>query len=189
MTKTARDRVFLSYAHEDLDTVRRIYAGLKERQLNVWFDKEDLKPGAWMPQIEKAIPRSRYFVICISNAALRKTGDDEPGFIDKELNAAYKIADRQTGTKFTVVAVRLEDCDRGDHRLSVFQQYELFDNFENSLDKLAIDLGGISLADAAAQDERTDEEKIIEAIWGRASAAFYANNFAKALKLINSILN
>ena len=47
MAKPNRDRVFLSYAHEDLDTVRRIYSGLKERQLNVWFDKVDFGPGRW----------------------------------------------------------------------------------------------------------------------------------------------
>ena len=49
MPKATRDRIFLSYAHEDLGTVRRICAGLKERQLNVWLDKEDLGPGLWKP--------------------------------------------------------------------------------------------------------------------------------------------
>jgi hypothetical protein len=66
MAITNRDRVFLSYAHEDLDTVRRIHAGLKERQLNVWLDKVDLGPGRWKPAITKAIAQSRFFLICIS---------------------------------------------------------------------------------------------------------------------------
>ena len=54
MAKPTRDRVFLSYANEDLDTVRRIYSGLKQRKLNVWFDKENLGPGRWKPAITKA---------------------------------------------------------------------------------------------------------------------------------------
>ncbi len=188
MAKATRDRVFLSYAHEDLDTVRRIYSELKERQLNVWFDKERLGPGRWKPAITKAIAQSRYFVICISEAALKKTGDEDPGFQDEELNTAYNIAQEQPDKEFTIIPVRLEDCGRGDSRLASFQQYDLFANFENGLDKLAVDLGGISLADTAAQDERTAEEKIIDTIWGSALAAYYANNFAKALTLWNSIL-
>jgi tetratricopeptide (TPR) repeat protein len=188
MAKTARDRVFLSYAREDLSTVRRIYAELKERQLNVWFDKEDLKPGEWMSQIEKAVPRSRFFVICISQAALKKTGDDEPGFIDKELNAAYKIADRQPDTKFTIVPVRLEDCGRGDFRITSFQQYDLFPDIEKGLDKLAVHLGGVSLSDATAHDERTEDKKVIDSLLGKAAPAFYTKDFEKALTIINSVL-
>jgi hypothetical protein len=56
MAITNRDRVFLSYAHEDLDTVRSIYSGLKQRKLNVWFDKVDLGPGRWKPAIKGIIP-------------------------------------------------------------------------------------------------------------------------------------
>jgi tetratricopeptide (TPR) repeat protein len=64
----------------------------------------------------------------------------------------------------------------------------LFENFENGLDKLAVDLGGISLANAAARDERTEAEKIIGSLFGKAVSAYYANNFEAALNLLNSIL-
>jgi hypothetical protein len=85
MNESDRDRVSLSYcAHEDLGIVRRIVAGLKKRKLNVWFDEKQLEPGEWIPQIEKAITRSRYFVICISEAALPNAGDERPVFQDKE---------------------------------------------------------------------------------------------------------
>ncbi len=97
---------------------------------------------------------------------MRKTGDDEPGFIDKELNAAYKIADRQPDTEFTIIPVRLEDYGHGDFRLTSFQQFDLLDDFENGLDKLAVDLGGISLSDATARDERAEDEKLIEGQMG-----------------------
>ncbi len=94
MTESNGDRVFLSYAREDIDKVRDVYEGLKRRGVNVWFDEKDIVLGKrWKPQIEKAISRSRYFVICISEAALRKTGDERPGFQDEELNKAYNIAE------------------------------------------------------------------------------------------------
>ncbi len=187
MPKPGRDRVFLSYAHEDLDTVRRIYTGLKECKINIWFDKVDIGPGRWKPAITKAINRCRFFIICLSQAALKKTGD-EPGFQDDELNTAYNIAQEQPDKEFTIVPVRLEKCGRGDFRLSGFQQYDLFDDFASGLDNLAVALGGTSLADTTAQDERTEEEKIIEAIEGRVLAAFYADDFGKASNLCDSIL-
>ena len=61
-----------------------------------------------------------------AKAALRKTGD-EPGFQDEELNRAYNIAEKQSSQDFYIVPVRLEECGRGDTRLSSSQQYNLFD--------------------------------------------------------------
>jgi hypothetical protein len=37
---------FLSYASQDLDTVRRLYDGLKQREVNIWFDRVDLDKGS-----------------------------------------------------------------------------------------------------------------------------------------------
>ena len=127
MLKTKRDMIFLSYASEDLDWAKKISKELRKRNLKVWFDKKDLKTGKWKPQILKAINRSRYFIICISVAALRKVGD-KPGFQDEELNRAYEIAMAQSDTQFAIVPVRIEDCPRGDTRLTSFQQYDLYKN-------------------------------------------------------------
>ena len=125
MSEAKKDQVFISYAHEDLEVVKNIVIGLKKRKLGVWFDKEHLAPGRWKTQIIKEIARSRYFVILISEAALRKTGE-QPGFQDNELNTAYEIAQAQPDQEFTIVPVRLEDCKRGDFRICSFQQYDLF---------------------------------------------------------------
>ena len=189
--KTAkRYQVFVSYAHEDLGTVRQIVCGLRKRKLNVWFDKEDLGRGRWKQKIVKAISKSRFFVICISEAALLKTGadNDKIGFQDEELNIAYNIALDQPDSVFTIVPVRLEDCGRGDFRISSFQQYDLFDDLEKGLDKLSIDLGGISLSDATAKDDRTEDEKIIKSFLGKAIAANYAGDYNKAIKITDAVL-
>lgn len=187
MPDEKKPQVFLSYASENLDIVRKVYAGLVKRNLNVWFGKEHLGPGKWKPQIERAIRRSRYFIICLSNAAIRKTGD-EPGFQDHELNEAYNIARDQPEQEFTIIPVRLEDCHRGDHRLSSFQQYDLFENFDGILDKLAVNMGGISLSDPTAKDERTDKEKAIAVLLDQAAAEYFAGRFKQSLTLIDSFL-
>ncbi len=115
--------------------------------------------------MEETYPKShrpeQLFIICLSQAAVHKTGD-EPGFVDDELNTAWEIAQAQSDTEFTIIPVRLEDCDRGDHRLSVYQQYDLFRDWEGVLDRLAVQLGGHSLAEKQAIDERTEDEKMIK---------------------------
>jgi tetratricopeptide (TPR) repeat protein len=149
---------------------------------------EDLGPGLWKRKIEKAIPKCRYFVICISQAALKKTGDKTPGFQDDELQQAYEIARVQPEDAFTIVPVRLEDCGFGDHRLSPYQQYDLFKDLETELDRLAVALGGMSLANSAARDSRTKDEKIIEELFGIAETFYYAKDFEKSLSIYGSIL-
>ncbi|MDR4498270.1 MAG: TIR domain-containing protein [Candidatus Scalindua sp.] len=188
MTESNRVRVFLSYAKEDLDKVRIVYEGLEKRELNVWFDDKHLLPGAWKPQIENAIIKSRYFVICISEAALRKTGDERPGFQDEELNRAYNIAEKQPDKDFAIVPVRIEECGRGDFRLSCFHQYDLFEDIEKGLDKLAVHLGGSSLSDITAKDERTEDEKIIEHLMCKDQAAYFAAEYEKSIAILNSVL-
>ena len=64
-----RDLVFLSYAHDDLEMVREIYTGLKERKVNIWFDKEDLPYGQkWKTYILNLIPKCSHFIFCVSNS-------------------------------------------------------------------------------------------------------------------------
>lgn len=137
----------------------------------------------------KKIARSRYFIFCVSNAALKKTGDAKPGFVDKELQRAYEIAMNQSDYVFTIVPVRLEDCERGDTRISTYQQYDLFMDFEKELDRLAVHIGGISLADARAKDERKEDEKLIDSLFGKAEIAYYSGEYNKALSMYDAVIN
>lgn len=146
-------QAFLSYASEDIEEARRLFNGLRSRGVNVWFDKESLRPGPWKTQIERAIARSKYFVFCLSKAALRKIGDS-PGFQDTELSHAYEIARAQDQQSFIILPVRFEDTDRGDHRLAIFQQFDLFEDWEKSVAHLARMIGGKVLAvDAISPDD------------------------------------
>lgn len=182
-----RDQVFLSYAREDLPKVRELYQGLQSRGLKVWFDQVSIGPGRWKEQIVKAIASSRYYVITISNAALRKTGA-EPGFLDQELDAAYQFAKDLPVKDFTIVPVLLEDCDRGDNRLKSFQQYALHEGWEAHLDALALAIGGHPAADLSAKDERSDNEKLIAGLKSRAEAFHYAGDYEGAIQLWDAVL-
>src|ERR1039457_448626 len=112
--KSNLPQVFLSYAKEDIGIVRRLYDDLILRKVNVWWDKENLNPGGWKLQISRAITRSRYFVICLSSNAISKL-NNQLGFQDKELQEAWEIAKIQDENNFTIIPVRIDDCDRGDN--------------------------------------------------------------------------
>lgn len=179
-------QVFLSYAKEDILRVEKLYNDLKLRDVNVWWDNRNLEPGSWKPQITKAIARSRYFLICISHAALRKTGD-RPGFQDQELNIAWEIANKQDERSFTITPIRLDNCDRGDNRLSIWQQYDLFENWDETADKLSVYFGGKSLNKKVESIKLKDDE-LIKSLDGKFLTFWYANEFEKALTTINTIL-
>ncbi len=188
MMKSKQNRIFISYASEDLAKVKKVYQGLIKRKCDVWFDQESLLPGNWKPQILKAISRSRYFLIFLSKAALKKTGDIEPGFQDEELNYAYQIAMNQSDQNFTIIPIRLEDCDRGDFRTSVYQQYNLFEDYEKTLDMLSIHLGGVPNSNIKTEDERTEDDKIVDSLISKSIATYYAKEYENAIKILESVL-
>lgn len=72
MSELKKELAFLCYASDDLELVWKIYYGLKKREVALWFDKKDMKEGKWMPQIKTTIARSKYFIQCLSKAAIKK---------------------------------------------------------------------------------------------------------------------
>jgi hypothetical protein len=184
--ESPRPLVFLSYARKDVETARRLHHDLEQRDVALWFDQTDLGPGKWKAQIFRAIRRSRYFIICLSSAALRQTGD-EPGFQDTELTEAYNIAVDQDEAHFTIVPIRLEDCARGDHRLSQFQQFDLFGDWEGALDRLAVFLGGHARK-AEAPGEHTESHNALQSIEGRMAVFHYAGDAERAKPDVGALL-
>lgn len=114
--------------------------------------------------------------------------DQKSGFQDEELHYANDIALSQPIHAFTIIPIRLDDCSRGDFRLTKFQQYDLFEDIEKGLNRLAVDIGGISLTNSTEKDERTDEEKIIDSLFAKAAAGHYAERFKESVTLYDSIL-
>ena len=131
-----KPQVFLSYAYDDIETVRRLYRDLTSRGVNVWFDKVALKPGQlWRREVWREIAKSQYFLVCLSQAALEKTKEGT-GFVDEEIQFAYEVAASQPNDKFSIIPVRLDDYGRGDNRFRMFQQYDLFEDWDEIVSRL-----------------------------------------------------
>ena len=186
MSKSEKPQVFISYAHDDLEKVEKLYNDLKSRDVNVWMDKVDLQPGPWKRQIEKQIPKCRYFLFCISQASLKKAAEGN-GFVEEELQHAYNIADKQDLKSFTILPVRFEDVGHGDNRLSIHQQYDLFENWEKEIDRLATILEGRVLNESDIEKTLSAEEQLIEGVMNKAYVARVTEKYADAYGLFNAV--
>lgn len=180
-----RSQTFLSYASEDLETVRKLYAELRRRHVRIWFDKEDLAPGEWLPQVKRAISQSKYFLVCLSKSALSKSAN-RPGFQDHELDIAFSIAMAQSPDLFTIIPVRIDDCDRGDHRVSIFQQYDLFKDWEQQVEKLAVYLDGVSSFPNDVANNAS-AKGFMSGLYSRAQALLSASYYDDALRILDAI--
>ncbi|HSG39903.1 MAG TPA: TIR domain-containing protein, partial [Thermoanaerobaculia bacterium] len=182
-------KIFLSYATEDLLDARRVYLGLRARDLEVWFDKEGLEPGRWKDQIEDAIATSRYMVLCLSRVALRKLADSQ-GFQKNELRLAYDFASTQSGRGFSIIPLRLEECGRAeDHRLSMHQQFDFFIDPERTLDRLALVMGGRALGKLDPLEQKHETEKFLSELLNTAKAATYAKDYDLANAIYSVIID
>lgn len=66
-------RIFISYSSEQFDTAKRLDLGLLNSGNDVFFDRDDLPPGAsYDDRIRTAIQNSHLFIFLISKDSLRK---------------------------------------------------------------------------------------------------------------------
>ncbi len=129
-----KSKIFLSYAHEDIEMAKKIYADLKRYDLNIWFDNESLLGGQnWKHEISKAIQGSEYFLAIISSSSV-----DKVGYIQNELKLALEILANHPKSKIYMLPVRIEDCTPVDFELHDLHWINLFpDNeYEKGLEKI-----------------------------------------------------
>jgi len=60
-------KVFISYSRRDIDEVEKIVAQLEAEGIEVWLDREDIKPGQqWRRQIVEGIDTAEAFILNLS---------------------------------------------------------------------------------------------------------------------------
>lgn len=124
--------VFLSYAKEDLRSARRLYEALRQEGINVWFDKESLKPGQqFEPTIKLAIRESQYFLALLSSRSISKVG-----YVNFELYEALEQSKKYPSDVAYLLPVRLDDCTPSHERLLGIQWVDLFDGWKTGVDQL-----------------------------------------------------
>lgn len=109
-----RKRVFISYVHEDTETVDRLASALISNGLDVWLDRTHLLPGMrWKSVIRKAIHSGDYFIACFSLSYVSKTET----FMNEELNIAIDRLRMMHRSRQWFFPVILEECDIPDYEI------------------------------------------------------------------------
>jgi hypothetical protein len=105
-SRMPNDAIFISYASEDIESVRRLKTALDAAGLAVWFDKDHLMAGSdWEDEIERNIQRSILFLPVISNHTQKFLHNV---YFRAEWNFADTIARRSDQSAAFIVPVMLD---------------------------------------------------------------------------------
>jgi len=123
LSEMRQGSIFLSYASEDREAVRRLRQRLEEENLDVWMDEQKINSGSWRRAIKRNIKSSWLFVPVLSQ---RMTVDRSPRVFREEWQIALDHATRFTGAGITFIhPVRIDDFDLDADGVSIFAEQEM----------------------------------------------------------------
>jgi ribosomal protein S18 len=127
--------IFVSHASKDMKIATALCRGLEQRGVGCWISSRDIAPGAnYQDAIDRAIRAARAMVLVFTGNA-----NDSPEIL-KELSlaSAYRVV---------VIPVRAEDVlptGAFKYELSTRQWIDLFDHWDQALEKVAEQVGRIA---------------------------------------------
>jgi hypothetical protein len=115
-------QIFISYAREDKNEVMNIYQRLEAAGFKPWMDEKDIVAGAlWREEIEKALRKCDFFLLCLSPRSANKRG-----FIQREIRFALDLCQEKLQDDIYIIPMRLEDCEAPES-VSDFQWLDWFE--------------------------------------------------------------
>jgi len=97
---SAKPTVFISHRGEDIDTVERLAAQLRQAGFEVWLDKWNISVGdSIIERINAGLENARYLILCYSEAEVLSP------WMSREWMAA--LAQQLNGYEVKVLPVRL----------------------------------------------------------------------------------
>jgi hypothetical protein len=128
---------FISYAHEDAVTAKRLYTDLASAGANPWLDSEKLLGGQdWEGAIRKAIREATHFIALISKNSVNKRG-----FVQKELRHALEVLAEFPPNQIFLIPVRLDSSNPQDEQLRRLHRIDLFPDYSQGLRRICDSLG------------------------------------------------
>ena len=117
-------KIFISYAHEDLEKAEELYQRLKDSGFNPWMDRVDLLPGKkWRPAIEKAIKNADFFILCVSTHSITKRS-----FVQREIRTALDLWQERLEEDIYLIPALIEPIEHTEipDEVAEFQSVELY---------------------------------------------------------------
>lgn len=131
--------VFISYVKEDLIEVERLCSALRAKNIEVWLDREQIRPGyRWQSAIRKAIKEGAFYLACFSPAYVAR----EQTYMNEELTIAIEELRKRTNDRAWFVPIRLSKCEIPDRPIGAgetlrdIQWLDLYPDFDTAIVRL-----------------------------------------------------
>lgn len=148
--------VFLSYARADAEIVDKIANDLKAEDINVWLDRERLKPGdLWASQIEEALKTADVMIFFISKASV------ESKWVTAEFMSAFSKLTSVGGTR--IIPVLLEEVSELPSSLAHIQYADFTKSYYAGMRTL---LSALKEPSGPKPDQFIDSPKLAQQIAG-----------------------
>src|ERR1039457_5423619 len=104
-----RGCIFLSHAGADTQAARQVAEILRRSGLDVWFDKDKLKPGdPWMATLEEVIANASAMIVYIGRLGIQ-------AWVDREVRFGL-VRNTNNRESFRFIPVLGEGADRSEER-------------------------------------------------------------------------
>ena len=123
------DKVFISYAKEDLIFAEKLYDFFESYGFKPWLDKRKLLPGQlWNFEIEKALKDSNYVILLLSQISVQKRG-----YVQREFKHALQYYEEKLEDDIYLIPIKIDKCEVP-YSLSQFQWIEF--NGEETFERI-----------------------------------------------------
>jgi hypothetical protein len=132
-------KVFISYVSENFGTVRKLSEDLRNYNIEVWLDRDQIDPGSrWKDAIRRAIQNGSYFIACFSDEYYHRNKT----YMNEELYLAIEQLRQFPITQSWFIPVRLSNCEVPDisigagQSLRDIQWVDVFRDWDEGLNKI-----------------------------------------------------
>ncbi len=159
----AMQHAFISYCHENKDSIDRLCQDLISHGVTVWLDRNEIHPGVqWKQAIRQAIHHGDFFIACFS----KEYNNRDKTYMNEELTVAIDRLRQKPNDKIWFIPVRLNECEIPDidigegETLRDLQYIDLHENWEAGVQAL---LNVIS-AEQSPSDSEPNQEHSTDAL-------------------------
>ena len=131
--------VFISYIRENRTEVDRLCDDLRSHGIEVWLDRDSIRPGArWKVAIREAIHAGNFFIACFS----KEWNQRDKNYMNEELTLAIEELRRYSTDLEWFIPIKLNECeipDRdigGGETLNDFQHVSLYEDWNGGIQRI-----------------------------------------------------
>lgn len=132
--------VFISYVRDDAELVNRLARDLSAYPIDLWLDREKIRPGEhWQDAIRHAIREGNHFIACFSSGYASR----DKTYMNEELTLAIEQLRQYSQDRIWFIPVLLSKCEVPNRNIGSgqtlrdLQWVELYNNWDDGIKRIA----------------------------------------------------